>query len=81
VDVCSRMDHTERDASSVDYNVALRALFALVRRILAGLLAPRGRARLPSPKTPAPTLSGPLLLNGPGVSDAAFPTHPPRATP
>ena len=38
--VCSREDYRERDASSVRNNVALRARFPLIRRILAGLLAP-----------------------------------------
>jgi hypothetical protein len=46
VDVGRRVDHRERDAFSVDHNVALRARFALIRRIRAGLLAPRGAATL-----------------------------------
>ena len=41
VDVGRRVDHTERDASSVDHNMALRARLSLIRRIRAGLLAPR----------------------------------------
>jgi hypothetical protein len=81
VDVGRRVDHRERDAFSVDHNVALRARFALIRRIRAGLLAPREPQRSPSPRTPSPNLSGRLLPIGPEASDAAFPTHPPLATP
>ena len=46
VDVRGRVDHRERDAISVDHDVALRARLALVRRIRSGLLAPRGAATL-----------------------------------
>src|SRR3712207_27785 len=46
VDVCRRVSHRERDAASVDHKVALRALFAFIRRILAGLLAPPGAGTL-----------------------------------
>src|SRR5919202_6278064 len=64
VDVGSRVDHREWDASSVDHNMALRALFALIRRIRSGLLAPPGAGTLaPSPKTPSPSRSGRLLLS------------------
>jgi len=42
VDVGNRVGHRERDASSIDHNVALRARFAFVRRILTGLLSPGG---------------------------------------
>jgi hypothetical protein len=45
VDVGGRVDHRERDAASVDHNVALRARFAFIRRIRSGLLAPRERPR------------------------------------
>jgi hypothetical protein len=81
VDVCSRVGHRERDASSVDHNVALRALFALIRRIRSGLLAPPGRLRSPSPMQPSPSRSGPLLPGDPRASDAAAPTHQPRSIP
>src|SRR5215210_1989773 len=50
VDVCSRVDHRQRDASSVDHNMALRALFALIRRVRAGLLAPPGAGTLDESK-------------------------------
>src|SRR5215204_3303666 len=81
VNVGSRVDHGQRDASPIYHNMALRALFALICRVRAGLLAPRGRPHSPRPMKPSPTLSGRLLLNGPGASDAAFPTRPPLATP
>ncbi len=81
VDVRSSVYHTERDAFPVDHNMALGALFALVRRVLAGLLAPRGRAHLPSLKKPSPSRSAPLLLDGPRASCAAAPTRLLRATP
>ncbi len=42
VDVGRRVPHRERDAASVDHNVALRALFAAIRRVRAGLFAPPG---------------------------------------
>jgi len=42
VDVGRRVDHTEWDASSVDHKMALGALFALIRRIRSGFLAPGG---------------------------------------
>jgi hypothetical protein len=79
VNVGCRVDHTERDTSSVDHNMALGALLSLVRRIRSGVLAPRGQLRSPSPKTPAPSRSGLLLLNGPRASDAVVPTPPPRS--
>jgi hypothetical protein len=50
VDVRARVDHRERDAISVDHDVALRARLALVRRVRAGLLAPRGAATLDESK-------------------------------
>ena len=50
VDVLSSVYHTERDAFPVDHNVALGALFALLRRVLAGLLAPPGAATLAESK-------------------------------
>ena len=46
VDVCSRVDHRQRDASSVYHNMALRALFALVCGVPASFLAPPGAATL-----------------------------------
>ncbi len=79
VDVRGRVDHTERDAFSVDHNMALRALISFIRRILTGLFALRGRVHLPSPIMPSANLSGRLLLNGPGASDSAAPTPPPRS--
>src|SRR5215212_2387809 len=50
MDVGSGVDHREWDAFSVDHNVALRALFALICRILAGLLAPPGAGTLAESK-------------------------------
>ena len=50
VDVGRRVDHRERDASAVDHNMALRARFALIRRIGAGSLAPPGAATLAESK-------------------------------
>ena len=58
LDVDGGVRHRERDASSVDHNMALRSLFALVGRVRTGLSAPRGRPRSPSPKTPAPSRCG-----------------------
>ena len=37
-DVGGSVDHCERDAVSIDYKVALRALFAAIRRVWAALL-------------------------------------------
>ena len=79
VDIGRRVDYTERYALSVDHNMALRVLFALVRRIRSGSLAPRERVRLPNPKMPSPSRSAPLLLNDLRASDAAAPTPPPRS--
>jgi hypothetical protein len=42
------------------------------------LWPPREQVRLPSPKKPSPSRSGPLLPNGPRASNAAAPTRPPR---
>src|SRR5215218_9234163 len=50
VNVGRRVDHTERDAFSVDHTMALRALFALVRRIRSCLLAPPGAGTLDESK-------------------------------
>ena len=46
MDVSSRVDHAQWDASSVDHNMALRALLSLIRRIRSGLLTPPGAATL-----------------------------------
>src|SRR3712207_371821 len=82
MDVCRRVSHRERDAASVDHKVALRALFAFIRRILAGLLAPpRGRVRSPSPTTPSPGRSPRPCPADPARFDAALPTRLPRAIP
>jgi hypothetical protein len=40
VDVCGREHYGERDVPSVRNNVAFRARFAAIRRVLADLLAP-----------------------------------------
>jgi hypothetical protein len=48
--VCSRVDHRERDASTVDHNMALRARLSLIRRVRAGSLAPPGAATLAESK-------------------------------
>ena len=50
VDVGRRVDHRQRDAFPLNHNVALRALFAFVRRIRAGLSAPPGAATLEESK-------------------------------
>src|SRR5215212_718778 len=50
MDVGSGVSHCERDSVPVDHNVALRALFALIRRIRSGLLTPRGAATLAESK-------------------------------
>jgi hypothetical protein len=50
VDVGGRMHHRERDAPSVDHNMALRALFAFIRRVRASLFAPPGAATLAESK-------------------------------
>src|SRR3954454_1579204 len=46
VNVRARVDHRERDAPSVDHNMALRALLSFIRRIRAGLFAPPGAGTL-----------------------------------
>jgi hypothetical protein len=46
VNVGSRVDHSQRDASPIYHNMALRALLSLICRVRAGLLAPRGAATL-----------------------------------
>jgi hypothetical protein len=79
VDVGSRVDHRERDASPVRNKVALRALFALVRWIRTGSLVPLERPHSPSPRMPSPNRSGQLLLSDPRASDAVVPTPLPRA--
>src|SRR5215210_8257824 len=81
VNVCARVDHRERDAPSVDHNMALRALLSFIRRIRAGLFAPRGRVRLPSPMMPCASRSHPPCPNGPGAHGAVPPTHPLRSIP
>src|SRR5829696_2650252 len=43
VDVCRAEHHTERDASSVRNNMALRARFSFIRRIRSGFWPPFGR--------------------------------------
>ena len=40
MDVCRSKHHRERDAFSVDHNMALRARFPFIRRIRSGLVAP-----------------------------------------
>src|SRR5215210_7097922 len=50
VDVGRRVDHRERNTSSIYYNMALRARFSLIRRIRAGLLAPPGAGTLDESK-------------------------------
>src|SRR5688572_12766466 len=40
VDVCRAEHHTERDASSVGHNMALRARFSFICRIRSGFCAP-----------------------------------------
>src|SRR5215218_7372279 len=81
VDVGSRVDHRERDASPVDHNMALRARFALIRRIRSGFLAPRGRQRSPSPRMPSPSRSRRLGRGGRASPRGGAPTRPLRATP
>ena len=81
VDVGGGLDYRERDAPSVDHSMALRALFAAIRRVLAGLLAPRGLAPSPSPKMPAPNRSRPPAPGGPRASGASASTRRPYATP
>src|SRR5829696_9446138 len=51
MDVGRRVDHREQDTSPVDHIVALRALFALIRRVRSGSYALPGRGRSPSPTT------------------------------
>jgi hypothetical protein len=50
MDVGSRVSYRERDTVSVDHNMALRARFALIRRVRAGLLAPPGADTLAESK-------------------------------
>ena len=77
VDVCGAEHYRERDASSVRNNVALRARFAFIRRIRAGLFwPPFWLAHSPSPKKPAPSLSGRPRPEDPRVPDPALPTRP-----
>ena len=81
VDVGSRVDRRKRDTVSVDHEVALGTRFPLVRRVRPGLLAPRGRARSPSPAKPAPSRSCPPCRGGPRAFFGAGSTPWPRATP
>ena len=81
VDVGRRVNHRERDTSPVDHNMALRALFALIRRVRSGSFAPRGRGRSPSPTTPSASRSPRPYPTDPRASDAAPPTRPLLATP
>src|SRR5215208_3364007 len=60
VDVCRAEHHTERDASSVRNNMALRARFSFIRRIRSGFWAPFWPGWKPSLNKRAPTLSGRL---------------------
>ena len=46
VDVGSRVNHRERDTVPVDHNMALRALFAFIRRIRSSSFAPPGAGTL-----------------------------------
>src|SRR5215204_2369901 len=46
VDVGSRVNQREWDASSVEHNMALRALLSFIRRIRSGLFAPPGAGML-----------------------------------
>src|SRR3712207_4644949 len=80
MDVGGAEDYRERDAPSVCHNMALRARFCLIRRIRAGSSAPLWPARSPSPKKPAPNLSGRPRPGGPTAPDAALPTPPPPAS-
>ena len=80
VNVGCRVDHRERDTSSVDHNARrFEPFFPLSVGFAPVFWPPRGQLRSPSPKTPAPSRSGPLLLNGPRASDAVVPTPPPRS--
>lgn len=81
VDVCRRVGHREGDAVSVDHKMALRALFAFIRRIRAGLLTPRGRPRSPSPRMLSPSQPPRPCPADPTRFGAALPTRPLRAIP
>src|SRR5215207_9119916 len=81
IDVCGTRHHRERDAPSVDHNVALRARLSLIRRTLGPVFRPLfwpGHSR--SPKRRAPTLSGRLLRDGRAELAGGAPIRPPLAT-
>src|SRR5206468_2150680 len=66
----------ERDAVGVDHKMALRALFAAIRWVLARFLAPPGPAPRRSPARPGPSRCdrpGPALREAPGAACARRP--------
>ncbi len=44
--ICRRLDYRQRDALSIDHNMALRARFAAVHRVRPGVFAPPGAGTL-----------------------------------
>jgi hypothetical protein len=82
MNVGRRVDQREWDAFSVDHDMALRALFAFICRILAGLLAPPGAGTLDESKDArSQSMWSLLLLDDPKDFGAALPTPLPRAIP
>jgi hypothetical protein len=66
----------ERDAVGVDHKMALRALFAAIRWVLARFLALPGPAPRRSPARPGPSRCdrpGPALREAPGAACARRP--------
>src|SRR3954454_2985203 len=82
VNVCARVDHRERDATSVDHNARrFEPFFPLSVGFGPVFLPPRGRVRLPSPMMPCASRSHPPCPNGPLACGAAPSTHPLRSIP
>ena len=80
VDICRRVPDRERDAVPVDHNMALRARFAAIRWIRAGLGPPLERAHLLSPAMPETSLSGRPCPIDPEGHGAGLPRLQPLAS-
>ena len=81
VDVRSGGSRRERDAVGVDHNMALRARFAAIRRVRAGVGPPSGeRAPPPSPRPPDPSRCDRPVQADRATLGATCPTHLPPAS-
>jgi len=75
VHISARMPYDERDSSSFDHKMALRARFAAIRWVRAGRFAPPGRAPCLHPGWPATNPVARLLPVFLIASGAAVPRH------